>query len=354
MNYGYVTLVIVGSQLALAALAVALLFAMRARRAAEVTAAAPAGAGTGARRLLGGGMTARDAVLALRSASASDTPQALAMLGLESVTDDEREKLTALLHDEPWVQRSISGARSPLWWNRLSAARTLSLVAAESDRATILSLLSDSHPAVQSAGTACLRRYADRELLTRVIDGLSSASSAVRTYQIGVLRQYPEIVGAMLHDRIRPDAPHHKLYAYIHAAAELRDQDCMTRVAELSTHPHPEVRVAVARVLRSTAGESAHVKLLSLLRDSDWRVRAQAARGLSGVSDPRTVEELARALTDSNWWVRFRAGLALAATGTAGHQALTVALAQSDRYARDMAMLVIGLSDASVAELSEG
>jgi HEAT repeat protein len=158
----------------------------------------------------------------------------------------------------------------------------------------------------------------------------------------------------MLLDRIRSDAPPHKLYAYIHAAAELEDPACMTRVAELSTHPHPEVRVAVARVLRSKAGDTVHVKLLSMLRDPDWRVRAQAARGLSGITDDRTVKELARALTDANWWVRFRAGLALAAMGPSGHAALSEALTNTDRYARDMATLVIGLSEASVAELSAG
>lgn len=57
---------------------------------------------------------------------------------------------------------------------------------------------------------------------------------------------------------------------------------------------------------------------------------------------------------DTNWWVRFRAGLALAAMGSMGRDALTEALSNDDRYARDMAMLVIGLSEASVAELSAG
>jgi HEAT repeat protein len=186
------------------------------------------------------------------------------------------------------------------------------------------------------------------------MDGLSSASSAVRTYQLGVLGDYASLVGPMLLERIRPDAPPHKLYAYIHAAAELQDRECMTRVADLSTHPHPEVRVAVARVLRSKAGDAVHVKLLSMLRDPDWRVRAQAARGLSAIDDERTVRELARALTDANWWVRFRAGLALAVMGPLGRTALSDALANTDRYARDMAILVLGLSEASVAELSAG
>ncbi len=327
---------------------------MRSRGPASVPVINPAIAGGNSRRLLSSEIGAAAAVSALRRAAATDTPQALVWLGMQRVRQDERETLATMLHEEPWVRQSIGDARSVFWWKRLSAARTISLVASGSDKSAILKLLSDSHPAVQSAATGCLTRYADRELLTRVIDGLSSASSAVRTYQIGVLRQYPDLVGPMLLDRIRADAPPHKLYAYIHAAAEIQDAHCMTRVAELSTHPHPEVRVAVARVLRSASGDVMHVKLLSLVRDPDWRVRAQAARGLSGVSDPRTVLELSRALADSNWWVRFRAGLALAATGEPGRAALTASLAHNDRYARDMAMLVIGLSDASVAELSEG
>ena len=40
--------------------------------------------------------------------------------------------------------------------------------------------------------------------------------------------------------------------------------------------------------------------------------------------------------------------------GPTGRRALSDALDNADRYARDMAMLIIGLSDASVAELSAG
>ena len=354
LNYGYVAVVIGVSQIGLASLACALEFARRSR-ARMATASDKEGdaAGTG-RRLLSGAHCVPEVIGALRRASRSDTTQALVWLGLERVRPVDRGELVDMLRAESWVRRTIDGAGSLLWWKRLAAARTLSLIATREDRGTILQLLSDAHPAVQSAGTACLNKYADEELLIRVIDGLSAASSAVRTYQLSVLRAYASLVGPMLLERLRADAPPHKLYAYIHAAAELEDDDCMARVASLSTHEHPEVRVAVARVLRNRSGDAAQVKLLSMLRDSDWRVRAQAARALSGTHDERTVAELSRALMDTNWWVRFRAGLALAAMGPMGRQALTNALSNDDRYARDMATLVVGLSEASVAELSAG
>jgi hypothetical protein len=353
LTYGFVGVVIALSQVGLALFAGALDYARRSRAQMAGSAGAPERAGN-ARRLLSGALGAPEVLLALRSASPADTTQTLAWLGLERVHPAEREALIEMLRREPWVRQTIDGAGSLLWWKRLAAARTLSLLAGPRDRVTILLLLADSHPAVQSAATACLNRHADEELLIAVIDGLSSASSAVRAYQISVLRRYALLAGPMLLARIRADAPPHKLYAYIHAAAVLDDAECMTRIASLSTHPHPEVRVAVARVLRQRPGDSVHVKLLSMLRDSDWRVRAQAARALSGLPDERTVQELSRALTDSNWWVRFRAGLALTAMGPMGKQALSEALDNADRYARDMAMLVSGLSEASVAELSAG
>lgn len=354
MKYAFVPIVIGASQLGLLVLAAVLEYSKRSRLRTAGAAEDSSAATGSARRLLSGELGATEVLAALRNASNADTAQALVWLGMERVRTGERDALAAMLREEGWVRDTIAGARSILWWKRLAAARTLSLIASEGDRTTILQLLSDGHPAVQSAATACLNKFADRELLIRVIDGLSVASPAVRTYQLGVLAGYSALVSPMLLDRIRADAPPHKLYAYIHAAAELDDPECMARVADLSTHPHPEVRVAVARVLRSSPGDAVHVKLLSMLRDPDWRVRAQAARGLSGINDGRTIAELARALTDANWWVRFRAGLALAAMGGAGRAALTDALTNVDRYARDMATLVIGLSEASVAELSAG
>lgn len=298
--------------------------------------------------------TVADVVAVVGRATSADAIRAVIQATAGSVPPSERAALDAALRSEPRVVRILRGARSPWWWKRLSAARILALIAQPSDMPTVRRLLADTHPAVQSAAAACLGRHADEELIMRMIDGLSTASSAVRAYQLSVLRDHLEVASPLLLDRIRPDAPPHKLYAYVHAVAALDDDRCMARVAELSTHAHPEVRVAVARVLRSSPGDPFHIKLLAMLRDPDWRVRAQAARGLGALSDPATVQELVRALTDPTWWVRFRAGLALAGMGEPGREALHSARDHSDRYARDMAVLVGDLSPASVAELSAG
>ncbi len=359
LKYQIVAGVLIVVQLAFAILVAALDYTTRSREQAarggpggkRESAAAEAAE---ARRMLPDSPSVAQVIGAIRRARSADATQALLALGVERVAPAERGKLDSALHSEPRVRRILDGARSSLWWRRLAAARVLAQIGDGSDLPAVRRLLSDAHPAVQSAAAACLSRYADEELIAGVIDGLSTASSAVRAYQVGVLTQHAELAAPLLLDRIRADAPPHKLYAYVHAVAALEDPRCMARVAELSTHSHPEVRVAVARVLRSTPGDLFHIKLLSMLRDPDWRVRAQAARGLSVLSDPATVQELVRALTDPTWWVRFRAGLALAGMGGPGRDALDSARTHSDRYARDMAVLVGGLSSASVMELSAG
>lgn len=359
MKYELLAGLLVVVQLSFAVLVAALDYATRSReRAAHgtgegkgETAAAEAAS---ALDMLPPTPSVSDVTAAVRRMSNPQAIHALIASGLERVAPEGADALREALHAEPRVARVLSGGRSPLWWKRLAAARILALIAQQSDVPTVRRLLTDTHPAVQSAAAACLRRHVDEELLLRMIDGLSAASSAVRAYQLGVLSQHARLASPLLLERIRPDAPPHKLYAYIHAVASMDDDECMARVADLSTHAHPEVRVAVARVLRSTPGDSFHIKLLSMLRDPDWRVRAQAARGLSVLNDPATVQELVRALTDPTWWVRFRAGLALAGMGEPGRDALESARQNPDRYARDMAVLVSGLSAASVAELAAG
>lgn len=278
------------------------------------------------------------------------------MVGILQYINWSRRRIDALV-DTPDGSGPGAIARlasSRFWWRRMAAARQLAVVAGADDRGIIRRLLLDHHPGVQSAATACLLRYADEDLIALVIDGLASRSAAVRMYQGRVLRQRDELTRPLLLDRLRADAPPPKLYSYIYLAELLDSPECIERVAALSIHQHPEIRVAVARALQHTPDEMCVIKLLAMLRDPDWRVRAQAARGLANAPEERVIKELSRALTDQTWWVRFRAGLALAAMGDAGGKALDLAQDLPDRYARDMAAFVRGLSASSIAELSAG
>jgi len=289
---------------------------------------------------------------ALRAVVTRDIMYEQIVSALDRVPLDQRVLFVKMLRNESWMHRALEESTSRFWWRRLAAARLLAIVGDARDRTDMRRLIGDTHPAVQSVGTTCLLRYADNDLISQVLDGLTTRTPAVQAYQVNVLRQRDALVVPLLLKRIRADAPPAKLNAYIDVARALDSRDCFERVASLSIHQNAEVRIAVARALRNSRSEMSVIKLLSMLRDTDWRVRAQAARGLGLMHDERAVKELSRAITDPAWWVRFRAGLSLAMLGEAGRAALEDARTLPDRFGSDMAIFVSGLSDASIAELA--
>ncbi|MCW3016357.1 MAG: rane protein of unknown function, partial [Solirubrobacterales bacterium] len=81
------------------------------------------------------------------------------------------------------------------------------------------------------------------------------------------------------------------------------------------------------------------------LADADAGVRAAAARSLGAAGHWTAAGKLRRALGDPAWEVRRAAGLALRALGAPGEVLLRQALSDEDRFARDMARLVLELED---------
>ena len=82
-------------------------------------------------------------------------------------------------------------------------------------------------------------------------------------------------------------------------------------------------------------------------------MRAQAARALGALRARDATAELARGRPRPSWWVRYRAALALAQIGGEAREALLAVTRGDDAMARDMAVLVAGLSSAAVVEMSE-
>jgi HEAT repeat protein len=90
-----------------------------------------------------------------------------------------------------------------------------------------------------------------------------------------------------------------------------------------------------------------------LASDRAATVRATAARSLGQLGAGTAAPVLAPLIADPVWGVRLRAALALAQVGERGRAALRAAREGTDRYARDMATLVSGLSDGAVLELAD-
>jgi hypothetical protein len=193
----------------------------------------------------------------------------------------------------------------------------------------------------------------DQALIEHVLDTLHTRPPIVRVFQLRILREsWKHTVPALL-ARLVPTAPMAKLQVWIALAEILGDARCLAPLVAFSNHPAVEMRISAARAIRRYMHPDAEAVLREMISDSDWRVRAQAARGLGAVGASQAVSALSFALADRSWWVRFRSALALAQLGETGRRALRIARERPDRFAADMAAMVSGLSDGAVMELAE-
>jgi HEAT repeat protein len=306
-----------------------------------------------ARWLVGRGTTA-EVVEAIRRAPRERVMEQLARISSTRVGGPQLAELTAALRADGWLARAAESARSRRWWRRLEAARVLAVLGERQDAIVVERLLRDRHPAVQAAATAALPRVGVTRLVALVIDALPERPLAVRLAQHAVLRETWEATSRALLERLRPDAAVARLEAWIDLADAVESPECLAAVMTLADHPAPTVRIAVARALKKYFHPDVIPALRARLADPDWRVRGQAARGLGALGASDAVPELSAALADPAWWVRFRAGLALAQLGEPGRRSLRASRDSTDRYARDMAVMVSGLTAGGVVELSEG
>lgn len=290
---------------------------------------------------------------ALREAPWQIALEEAALAASSRITTEQLDELAAVLRTEAWMVRVLSRFSASFWWRRLDAARALAIVGEPAHKPMLRRLLGDPHVAVRTAAASALIRVRDPQLVAEMLDSLHLEPEAIRRHHLGVLHALWRIATPLLRERLAAPASAAQQAFWVRLAEMSGDADAMQRAAALYDHPDPEVRSAVASLLREYFHPSSVERLRTLLADPHPGVRARAARALGTIADPTTLPALAKALEDRSWWVRFRAALALAQRDEPGRAALRKAWDSPDRYARDMARMVSGLSDGGLVELSE-
>jgi HEAT repeat protein len=108
----------------------------------------------------------------------------------------------------------------------------------------------------------------------------------------------------------------------------------------------PEIRIKSVKAAAAIGDPRFLETFHSRLDDHRWEVRCQAAKGLSLFGSPSSVPRLTAALQDRHWWVRFYAAAALAESGPAGEEALSLALQDPEATVHDMARYLLERGDA--------
>ncbi len=292
-------------------------------------------------------------VNALRALPRGTAVGYVSLLARQTIPTSQRAELGQALRGERWVRRAIRQRTSRHWWRRLEAARALAIIGTAEERGAVLDLLEDEHPAVQIAAASALPHVADSATLGQVLDRMFSMPKVVRHYATTVLRQTQGLTGPALAYRIRTGEEMTELAAWIELAAALDDPGAIQAALSRADHPESRVRRVVAKALGRHPGPAAARTLAVMVEDRVSSVRAAAARSLGQLGAGAAAPVLEPLLRDPVWQVRLYAALALAQIGERGRTALRAARSGSDRFARDMATMVSGLSDGAVLELAD-
>lgn len=125
----------------------------------------------------------------------------------------------------------------------------------------------------------------------------------------------------------------------LEALAETGDAAAAELALAGTRAPAAELRAAAVRLLGAIGDARWSPAVADLLEDSQWFVRAAAARALGDLEcDGGTLERLGSALIDSHWWVRANAARSLARLGPSGMHHLARAASAGHGFARQAAM----------------
>jgi len=105
-------------------------------------------------------------------------------------------------------------------------------------------------------------------------------------------------------------------------------------------HDIPEMRISCIRALERICAGDAHSLITEGLGDTDWRVRAVAAKD-AYICPPDIIEPLEKALYDQNYHVRINAAQALKQMGEKGRAVLNRNTKSNDRFVRDVTNYVL-------------
>jgi len=284
--------------------------------------------------------------IALLRALRQDVQETVFLEVSRNLTGAGKERLRFVAREVSLLDRAKNLCESRRWTRRLRGARVLSRMDVADP--VVEKLLADPNPAVRAQAAEWAAAQPSDRIIATMLNMLADPATQARfAVQDALLRMGGIIaapLAAFLETQSGSPAESGLRVAEALAAAQFRPA-----ALRHSASDDPGVRVAATNLLGAIGDAPSAERLTELLKDKDSRVRAAAARGLGRMQHWQAASQLAEALRDAAWQVRRQAGLALRSIGAPGALFLRRALNSDDRFAADMAQLVLDLPEAAAA-----
>lgn len=256
---------------------------------------------------------------------------------------DERENLEELVRHLDI--RTILVKRLRKSWRaakRLRAAGYLADLADHGQEWALIEALDDPIPEIRIQAVRGLATLRSERAIPKLVGMLTLEEPWYAARIADQLVTYGSAATpALIAHAEQSDAPGRELV--IRLVGSIGDRSASGSLIRLFEEPDPGIRLAAVSALGKSGTLEAVPVLIRGLTDEDWRIRARAAASLGSFSDPHSIPRLEAALRDNSWWVRQNAAEALVEI-PGGHDALISAVGGPDPYARDSALLQLGLS----------
>jgi hypothetical protein len=256
------------------------------------------------------------------------------------ITGAQRDRLHELARRAGILDRARRLCGSRRWKRRLRGARIYTLLGGGEE--DMPRLLVDRRADVRAEAAGWAAEHPEPGIVARLLELLGDEATLCRfTVKDSLLRIGPAAVEPLA--AYLEAASGARAAAGLEVAAALRDPRLLDAALRLFGDEDPLARRRAAELLGALGGERAAATLTAGLLDPVAGVRAAAARGLGQGHHWMAAGELAAALRDSNWEVRRAAGTALRGLGAPGELLLRRVLQDDDRFAGDMARLMLEL-----------
>lgn len=257
---------------------------------------------------------------------------------------DERENLEKLVRHldvRTLLVDQLRMSRRPS--KRLRAAGYLADLAEHAQEWALLEALDDPIPEIRIQAARGLAKLGTERAIPRLVQMLTHEDPWYAARLADQLIIYGSAATTALVAYAEQQADPQGRELAVRLLGSIGDRKAAKHLIELMSDTDPEVRIAAVSALGKSGTLDAVAPLISALVDDDWRVRARAAASLGSFSDPHSIPRLYAALGDESWWVRQNSAEALVEI-PGGHVALIEALEQDDPYARDAALLQLGMA----------
>ena len=255
-----------------------------------------------------------------------------------TIGGEHRAALLDLARRAGMLERAGRLCHSRRWRSRLRGARIYTLLGGGDE--DVPRLFDDRHAAVRAEAAVWGAEHPRPEIIARLLELLADDETICRfAVKDSLLRIGPATVEPLVGFLARASGGH--AAAGLEVAAALRDPRLLDGAFGLMDDEDAETRRRAIDVLGALGGTRAVATLAAGLHDPAAEVRAAAARALGTGEYWSVAGELAKSLRDSSWDVRRASGLALRRLGPSGDLLLRRMLTDEDRFAGDMARLML-------------